>query len=120
MLLKHGASNSIHFPSLQSLFNYVREQSCTIEISEVAYVQISSERADLKSTLINILTKMHETFVVEQNQKWLIVVGDAKTYDIRSVDYPCRIWGANEVGHSMAWKLAYFIELTESFDESLC
>ena len=25
---------------------------------------------------------MYETFVVEQNQKWVIVVGDAKTYDI--------------------------------------
>ena len=63
-------------------------------------MQISSERADLKSTLINILTKMDKTFVVEQNQKWLIVVGDAKTYDIvRTI--------RAEYGEQMKWVIPW-------------
>lgn len=49
-------------------------------------MEISSERADTKSTIITFLSKMYQLFVVQQNQKWLLVVGDAKTYDIiRSV-----------------------------------
>ena len=48
----------------------------------MAYDEISSERADSRSTLITILGKMYQTFVVQQRQKWLLVVGDAKTYDI--------------------------------------
>ena len=100
MLLKHGVSDSSHLPSLQSLFNCVCEQSQATEESRVAYVQISSERADSKSTLITILSKMYETFVVEQNQKWLIVVGDAKTYDIlRSI--------RTEYGEQMKWLIPW-------------
>ena len=79
MLLKDASQN---LPSLQSLINCVRKQTSSTEESKVVYVEISSERADSRPTLITMLGKMYKTFVVQQNQKWLLVVGDAKTYDI--------------------------------------
>ena len=42
MLLKH-ANNGADLPSLQALFNCVRQQSKTSEESKVVYVHISSE-----------------------------------------------------------------------------
>ena len=80
MLLKHGAHTEL--PRLQSLINCVRQQSSNTEESKVVYVHILSERADSRPTLISILSKMYKTFVIEQNPKWVVVVGDAKTYDI--------------------------------------
>ena len=82
MVLKHVAHNSHHLPNLQSLINCVRKQSSSSEESKVVYVQISSERADSRPSLIALLGRMYTTFVVEQKQNWLLVVGDAKTYDI--------------------------------------
>ena len=100
MLLKHGANNATDLPSLQSLFNCVRQQSKTSEESKVVYMHISSERTDSKITLITVLSQMYETFVIEQNQKWLIVVGDAKTYDIvRSI--------RSEYGEQMKWVIPW-------------
>lgn len=61
---------------LQSLINCVRQQSTDTEVSKVVYVNIISEHADSRPTLISILSKMYQTFVIEQNG------GDAKTYDI--------------------------------------
>ena len=100
MLLKHGGNNATDLPSLQSLLNCVRQQSKTSEESKVVYVHICSERADSKITLNTILSQMYETFVIEQNQKWLIVVGDAKTYDIvRSI--------RSEYGEQMKWVIPW-------------
>ena len=80
MLLKQEGHSQL--PVLQSLINCVRQQSTNTEESKVVYVHILSERADSRPTLIYILSKMYQTFVIEQNRKWLLVVGDAKTYDI--------------------------------------
>lgn len=44
------------------------------------YVEIRSEVADSKATLMNILGKLHKTFVAELGQKWVLVVGDAKVF----------------------------------------
>ena len=80
MLLKDASQN---LPSLQSLINCVRKQTSSTEESKVVYVEISSERADSRPTLITMLGKNVQNSVVQPNQKWLLVVGDAKTYDIR-------------------------------------
>ena len=74
LLLKDASQN---LPSLQALINCVRKQTSSTEESKVVYVEISSERADSRPTLISMLGKMYKTFVVQQNQKWLLVVGDA-------------------------------------------
>ena len=90
MLLKHAAHNSQKLPNLQSLINCVHRQTTSIEESKVVYVNISSERADSRPTLIAMLSEMYKMFVIEQNQKCLLVVGDAKTYDIiKSIRAEC-------------------------------
>ena len=100
MLLKHAAQNPGDLPNIQSLINCIRQQSSSTEESKVVYVEISSERADSRPTLISILGKMYKTFVVEQNQKWLVVVGDAKTYDIiKSI--------RTEYGEQMKWLIPW-------------
>jgi hypothetical protein len=38
--------------------------------------------ADSKETLLHALKNLHATFIVELGFQWLVVVGDAKTYDI--------------------------------------
>ena len=113
MLLKDASQN---LPSLQSLINCVRKQTSSTEESKVVYVEISSERADSRPTLITMLGKNVQNSVVQPNQKWLLVVGDAKTYDIiKSI--------RAEYGDQMkwlAWRLAHTTELPESSNEGLC
>ena len=94
LLLKDASQN---LPSLQALINYVRKQTSSTEESKVVYVEISSERADSRPTLISMLGKMYKTFVVQQNQKWLLVVGDAKT--IKSI--------RAEYGDQMKWLIPW-------------
>lgn len=57
MLLKYAAqNNSINYlPGLPTLLNCIRKQTTSCEVSNVVYVQISSDRADSKPALINIL-----------------------------------------------------------------
>ena len=79
MLLK-GAQQQAHcLPGLQSLLNCVRKQTSSTEESLVSYIEINSERADSKVTLVKVLSNLFDTFVLQQGQKWLLVVGDAKT-----------------------------------------
>ena len=82
------------------LINCIRKQTSSTKESLVAYIEISSERADSKPTLINVLSKLYQTFVVQQGQKWLLVVGDAKTYDLlRSI--------RAEYGDHMKWLIPW-------------
>ena len=64
------------------------------------YVEIWSEVADAKPTLMNVLGKLHKTFVAELRQKWLLVVGDAKVFvllqEIKS-----------EYGNHLKWLLPF-------------
>lgn len=48
----------------------------------MAYVKIISEKADFKHTLLNVLGGIQNTLVTGLQQKWVMVVGDAKTYDL--------------------------------------
>ncbi len=82
MILKyvHGSSDECTLPGLPSLINCVAKQTSNCEVSNVVYVEVLSEVADAKPTLINVLGKLHKTFVVELGQKWLLVVGAAKVF----------------------------------------
>ena len=100
MLLKLAPQARHYLPGLQSLLNCIRKQTNSKEISRVAYIEINSERADSKSTLVNILGRVYQTFVVQQRQKWILVVGDAKTYDlVRSI--------RSEYGDHMKWLIPW-------------
>jgi len=76
----HSDSNECKLPGLPLLINCIRKQSSNCEVSNVVYVEIRSEVADSKATLVNILGKLHKTFVAELGQKWVLVVGDAKVF----------------------------------------
>ena len=54
----------------------------TTEVSNVVYLEIQSERADDKATLVKLLAWLYQTFIVELGQKWLITVGDAKIFKV--------------------------------------
>ena len=66
MLLRLPPQCKQQLPGLQSLINCVRRQTDDCEVSRVAYVEINSESADSKHTLLNVLGKVHQTFVVQQ------------------------------------------------------
>ena len=51
-------------------------------MGNVVYVDVLSEKADCKATLTKVLTKLHKTYIVDLNQKWMFVEGDAKVYDL--------------------------------------
>ena len=70
------------FPALPSLVNCIRKQSADREVSNVTYVEIISERADSKPTLIGVIGRLQQIFIHDLNQKYVIVVGDAKTYNL--------------------------------------
>ena len=64
------------------------------------YVDIISLPADSKDTVLRVLNKLHKTFIVELGFRWLIVVGDAKTYDILQTL-------RHQYGSQMKWLLPF-------------
>ena len=40
------------------------------------------QKADNKQTLLAIVNNLYEEFIVKEGHKWVMVEGDAKTYDI--------------------------------------
>ena len=76
------------FPGLQSIVNCMRKQAYDKEVSKVTYVEIISEKADCKATLIRVIGRLQNIFVEQYRQKYVLVVGDAKTYNlIQSIRY---------------------------------
>ena len=58
----------------------------------MVYVDIVSLPADSKDTVLRVLNKLHTTFIHNLGFRWLIIVGDAKTYDI--LQSLCRQYGS--------------------------
>ena len=91
LLRTFGSTNSSQaFPGLQSCINCIRQQTTDREVSNVTYVEILSERADSKQTLLGVISRLHQVFVKELKQKYVIVVGDAKTYILQAICYEYR------------------------------
>lgn len=84
MLMKYfnHQSECAHLPSITSLVHCLHKQSEESECSNVVYFDVLSEKEDSKVTILHIIGKIHQIFVSELNQKWVIAVGDAKIYDI--------------------------------------
>ena len=85
MLLKHfnklGDDSTTPLPAIPSFIHCLQKQSTEAECSNVVYVDVLSEKADSKATLLHI-GQIHKTFITELDQKWVLVVGDAKIYDV--------------------------------------
>ena len=63
-------------------------------------MDILSEKADYKSTLIKVIGNIHKIFIKELHQKWVLVVGDAKVYDLLQairIDY----------GNNLKWLIPF-------------
>lgn len=84
ILLKEVQSSQekVTLPGIPSLLNCVQQLTDESEVSNVVYVDILSEKADSKSTLLKVIGNLYHTFVKQLNQKYVLVVGDAKTYDL--------------------------------------
>ena len=52
------------------------------EVSNIIYLNVFNQKADNKQTLLAIVNSLYEEFIVKEGQKWVMVEGDAKTYDI--------------------------------------
>ena len=87
-------------PALISLINSLHLGPSEFEKSNIVYVEILSARADSKTTLGSVLAKLYKTFIIEHKQKWLLVVGDAKTFDILQSM-------RKEYGHHLQWMLPF-------------
>ena len=52
------------------------------------YVEIVSEKADSKPTLLSVLDQLQQVLVQQLKHKFVLVVGDAKTYNLlRAIRY---------------------------------
>ena len=52
------------------------------EVGVVKYVQVLDEVADSKDTVLHIISELYEEYISKHKNKFLILEGDAKTYDI--------------------------------------
>ena len=82
MIIKEVKSVDIELPGLTSFLSGMQYSNDKQEESNVVYVDIVSLPADSKDTVLRVLNKLHTTFIHNLGFRWLIVVGDAKTYDI--------------------------------------
>ena len=84
MLTKEAKSVELNMPGIASYLQSALYSSDTHEQTEVVYryVDILSLPADSKETVLRVLHKLYNSFIVGLGFRWLIVVGDAKTSDI--------------------------------------
>ena len=59
MLLKCSGQQKHNLHGLQSLLNCVRKQPSNTEVSAISYIEIRSERADSKATLVKVLSNVY-------------------------------------------------------------
>ena len=78
MVIKEAKTDELELPSLSSFLS-AAYNDC-VEQSNVVYVDIVSLPADSKDTVLRVLNKLRRIFIVEEGIRWLVVVGDAKTY----------------------------------------
>jgi hypothetical protein len=82
LLLRYHCGSGSHLPSITNLIHCLRKQAHESECSNVVYADILSEKADCKSTQLKVIGNLHKIYIKELHQKWVIVVGDAKVYDL--------------------------------------
>ncbi len=100
VLLKNAPQAGTFLPGLPSLLNCVRQQTTDCEQSNVVYVEILSDKADSQATLVKVLGRLYKIIIIDLRQKWLLVVGDAKTFDLlQNIRY--------QYGDHMKWLIPF-------------
>ena len=99
----HGDSD--HSSEIHSTFLNIQDymgvtRPTTTETSSVVYLHVLDALSESKDTLMQILLDLHKHFITGQKKKWLVVVGDAKVYDVlQSLKH--------EYGEDLKWLLVY-------------
>ena len=99
----HGDSD--HSSEIHSTFLNIQDymgvtRPTTTETSSVVYLHVLDALSESKDTLMRILLDLHKRFITGQNKKWLVVVGDAKVYDVlQSLKH--------EYGEDLKWLVVY-------------
>jgi ribosome-binding factor A len=100
MILKEVKTNEVDMPGLPSFLNGIRYSTSSNESSTIAYLEILSLPADNKATVLKVLKNLHHTFIKTLGHRWLVVVGDAKTYDILQ-------YFRRQYGSQIGWMLPF-------------
>ncbi len=86
------------FINLQDYFSLLRVTHT--QKSRVTYYEVMDAPADSKDTIMALLHDLHQQFIEELEQKWLVVEGDGKFYEIlKSLLF--------EYGEELSWVIAY-------------
>ena len=101
-LLKNALTNSSIEEQLIGIqtFLSVSEKSNSPEVASVAYVAVLDEVADEKDTVLHIINSLYVEHVHKHSKQFLVLEGDAKTYDtIQAVKF--------EYGSDLNWLVPY-------------
>ncbi len=70
------------------------------QVGVVRYVQVLDEVVDNKDTVLYVLSQLHAEYISKHGLKFLVLEGDAKTYDtIQSIKH--------EYGQDLSWLIPY-------------
>jgi hypothetical protein len=82
MITKATCTSNMVFPSLCQFIQSANYGHLDNEISKVHFMEVLSLKADSKDTITLIIKQVYDRFICQQHLQWVLVVGDAKTYDI--------------------------------------
>ncbi len=101
MFHKLSVSNSTvqhPFINLQDYFSLIKITHT--QKSRVVYLDVMDAKADSKDTVMELLHDLRKQFIENLNQKWLVVEGDGKFYEIlKSLQF--------EYGEELSWVIPY-------------
>ena len=101
MVQKHALRGVKPEKTLLNIQEYLQLSRAThTEKSIVEYRQVLDAKADSKDTMMALIDDLHKEYIVENKQQWLIVEGDAKTYEILK-SLKC------EYGEDLSWLIPY-------------
>ena len=96
-VLAEGKTNKAYI-SMQEYLDLIRPSHAAQ--STVAYLEVMASNAENKDTMLDMINKLHEEYIVQQKKEWLVITGDAKVYDIlHSLK--------DEYGDDLKWVIPY-------------
>ena len=98
-LLQNGIQEEQQLLGLQSFFSIATKASKP-EVGIVKYVQVLDEVADSKDTILHVISELHAEYISKHNHKYLVLEGDAKTYEIIQAI-------KHEYGQDLSWLIPY-------------
>ncbi len=92
-------SESEQLIGFHTFFSYASNIS-EPEVGIVKYIKVMDEIADSKDTVLNIVGELHAEYIIKHNHKYLVLEGDAKTYNvIQAIKH--------EYGEDLSWLIPY-------------